>query len=315
VTELFDAIRAFFDELSSIQWSALGLAIVCHLLKALARTRAWRNTIAAAYPNTAVRWRSVLGAYLAGTAVNAVLPARGGDVLKLYLVRHRVEGSTYPTLAATLVVETIFDSAVATALLLWALSLGVLPGVDVLPSLPAIDWLWLFRYPRAAAVAIVVAVVLAFVLGLWAARHVAAFKERVAQGFTIMRTPRLYLRRVAAWQAVDWCLRILALLFFLEAFGIDTGLRNALLVQVTQSLATIVPLTPGGIGTEQALLVYVLRGEATSSALLGFSVGVKATLIVVNLAVGALAMVVMMRTLRWRGHVAADEATRARTGA
>ena len=315
MNELFDAIRTFVDGLSSIRWDALGLAVACHLLKAPARTRAWRNTIAAAYPESTVRWRSVLGAYLAGVGVNAIVPARGGDVLKLYLVKHRVEGATYPTLAATLFVEAIFDAAMATAFLVWALSLGILPGVDALPSLPAIDWLWLFRYPRAAAVAIVAALVLAFILGVWAARHIAAFRDRVAQGFTIVRTPRLYLRRVVAWQAVDWCLRIVAIIFFLEAFGIDAGLRNALLVQVAQSLATIVPLTPGGIGTEQALLVYVLRGEASSSALLGFSVGVKVTLLVVNLAVGSLAIVVMLRTLRWRGHVEADAATRARTGA
>jgi uncharacterized membrane protein YbhN (UPF0104 family) len=279
----------------------------------LARSRAWRNTIAAAYPETQVRWRSVLGAYVAGVGVNAVVPARGGDLLKLYLVRRRVEGATYPTLGATLLVEAIFDAAVATAFLVWALSLGVLPGVDVLPSLPAIDWLWLFRYPRAAAVVIVAALLLSFVLGVWASGHIAAFRDRVAQGMTILRTPRRYLRRVVAWQAVDWCLRIVAIVFFLEAFGIDTGLRNALLVQVTQSLATIVPLTPGGIGTEQALLVYVLRGEASSSALLGFSVGVKATLLVVNLAVGSLALAVMIRTLRWRQHVEGDaSAARAR---
>jgi uncharacterized membrane protein YbhN (UPF0104 family) len=314
VSGLFDAARAFFDGLGSIGWGALAIAVGCHLLKSVARTRAWRNTIAAAYPEATVRWRTVLGAYLAGVGVNSILPARGGDALKLYLVRHRVEGATYPTLAATLLVEMIFDVAMATALLVWALSLGVLPGVDVLPSLPAIDWLWLFRYPRAATAVIVAALVLSFVLGVWASRHIAAFKERVAQGFAIVRTPGLYLRRVVAWQALDWVLRIVTIGFFLEAFGIDTGVRNALLVQVTQSLATIVPLTPGGIGTEQALLVYVLRGEATGSALLGFSVGMKATLLVVNLAVGSLAIAVMLRTLRWRRHVESDKSTaRART--
>ena len=71
----------------------------------------------------------MLGAYLAGVGLNAITPARSGDVLKLYLVKHRVEGSTYPTLAATLVVETLFDAAVGIALLAWAVYLGVLPNI------------------------------------------------------------------------------------------------------------------------------------------------------------------------------------------
>ena len=33
----------------------------------------------------------------------------------------------------------------------WAMAAGVLPGRDVLPSLPGIDWLWAFHNPRAAA--------------------------------------------------------------------------------------------------------------------------------------------------------------------
>ena len=37
--------------------------------------------------------------------------------------------------------------------------------------------------------------------------------------------------------------------------------RNVVLVQVTNSLATLVPISPGGIGTEQAFLVYVFRGK------------------------------------------------------
>ena len=53
--------------------------------------------------------RTIAGAYLAGVGVNAIMPARGGDVLKLYLVQDRVEGTTYPTLGATLIVETLFD--------------------------------------------------------------------------------------------------------------------------------------------------------------------------------------------------------------
>ena len=58
-------------------------------------------------------------------------------------------------------------------------------------------------------------------------------------------------------------LRLAAIWFFLAAFGIEQSLAQRLLIQVTQSLATLVPATPGGIGTEQALLLYVFRGSAS----------------------------------------------------
>ena len=81
----------------------------CHLLKTCCTSRAWRNTIAAAYPDEPVRWRSIYAAYLSGVGVNAIIPARGGDAVRLYLAHRAVPGSTYTTLASTLLVLSIFD--------------------------------------------------------------------------------------------------------------------------------------------------------------------------------------------------------------
>jgi uncharacterized membrane protein YbhN (UPF0104 family) len=300
VDDLVSALESFFGHLAAVHWPALGLAVLCHLTNLLLRTRAWRNILAAANPDAAVRWRDVLAAYVAGVGVNAVLPARSGDALKLVLLHRRIDGASYPTLAATLLVETLFDAATATVLLLWALQQGVLPGLDVLPTLPAIDWLWLFRNPRAAGIVGAALLVLGFVLGVAVARRLDRFRRRVASGFAIVRTPRRYLREVVSWQALGWVFRLLAVFSFLRAFGIDATLTNALLVQVTESLSTVVPLTPGGIGTGQALLVYVLGGAAPSSALLSFSVGMKVVLIATNVTAGALALAIVFRTLQWR---------------
>ena len=97
---------------------------------AAGRLRAWQNILHAAYPGTKIPFRTVFGAYLAGVGVNAVVPARGGDVVKLYLVKHRVEDTTYPTLASILVVETLFDFVVASLLfLVIALAASYLPSL------------------------------------------------------------------------------------------------------------------------------------------------------------------------------------------
>jgi uncharacterized membrane protein YbhN (UPF0104 family) len=71
-------------------------------------------------------------------------------------------------------------------------------------------------------------------------------------------------------------------------------------VQAAESLATLVPISPGGLGTQQALLVYTLRGHGSRSALVAFSVGMKLTLTCVNLIVGFVAILLTLRTLRFR---------------
>lgn len=301
------AVEVFADRFAAIEWRWLAAAIACHLLKTACRSRAWRNIVAAAYPDARVRWRDIYGAYIAGVGVNALLPARGGDLVKLYIAKHRIEGATYPTLASTLAVETIFDLVASLALIAWAVRRDALPGLDVIPHLPAFDLNWVIRNPGWAAL-IAAGLLAAGGLVAWrASRHVAALRQRLGQGLAVLGDWRLYLRAVVTWQAADWGLRIAELSFFLRAFGIDVGLDGALLVQVTQSLSTVIPLTPAGIGTEQALIVYVLRRDASTSVLLSFSVGMKLAVIAVNVAVGFVAIALMLRTLRWRRHVERTE--------
>jgi uncharacterized membrane protein YbhN (UPF0104 family) len=310
VRSLFNAIEAFFENFAEISWAPLGLAVVCHLGRIAARSRAWRNVIAAAYPDSEVQWRQVFGAYAAGIGANALLPGRGGDLLRLYIVKHRVDGATYPTLASTLLADGIFDVLAASTLILWALSSGILPGSDVLPVLPGSDWLWVFHNPTQSLV--IAGFFLAIglvVIGLYYPR-ITSFWERVRQGLTILKTPRRYLREVALWDAVDWLLRLTAIFFFLRAFELPATAFNALVYQVAASLGTALPLTPGGIGTEQALLVYLFSDVSTASKILSFSVGVKLVTVAVNVTLGTIAVALMLGSVRWRHRVEADAASR-----
>ena len=306
---LFNAIEAFFENFAEISWVPLVLAVACHLARIVARSRAWRNVIAAAYPDARVEWRQVFGAYAAGIGANALLPGRGGDVLRLYIVKHRVEGSTYPTLASTLIADGVFDFVAASLLILWALSSGILPGSNVLPVLPGSDWLWVFHNPTQSLVIAGFFFALGLVVvGLYFPR-ITAFWDRVGQGLAILRTPRRYLRQVALWDAVDWLLRLTAIFFFLRAFELPATLFNTLAYQVAARLGTALPLTPGGIGTEQALLVYVFSDVSSASKILSFSVGVKLITIAVNVTLGTIAVALMLGSVRWRHRVEADAAS------
>ncbi len=303
---VLDAFAAFFDHLGAIAWTPVVWALCCQLAKMAARSRAWWNILAAAYPESRVRWRSVFGAYASGVGVNAIAPLRGGDVVAVALVKSRIGGATYTTLVASLLVAAPVDVVISAALLVWAFQAGVLPGLDVVHRLPSIDWLWAFDHPRSALVIAAAAVAAGLLLGVWASRRIAAFRRRVAQAFTIMRTPLHYLRGVVFWQLLDWALRLATVFFFLRAFHVPATLDNALRVQVTHSLSTILPLTPAGIGTDQVLLVYVLAGQASKSALLSLSVGMKAIVSAANAVIGFGALFLMLRTLRWRSALQPD---------
>jgi len=304
--------RVFLDHLTSVDFTALGIACVLQFLRLTVRTVAWRTIIAAAYPATRVRWLPVLGAYLAGVGLNAVTPARSGDVLKLFLVKRRVTGSSYPTLAATLIVETLFDAFVGLALLLWAIHLGVFPSLHALPDLPNIDWRWPLKHPLSLKIGVPLLVLVLALLIAWATRRVREFWHRVAQGFAILREPRAYLTGVVTWQALSWFFRLASVYWMLRAFHIEASVRNALLVQVAQSLSTLLPITPGGAGTEQGLLLYLFRGTAARAALLSFSVGTHIAVVAVNLALGAAAVALLTRSLdfgRLREQASEDEAS------
>src|SRR5207247_11319142 len=123
------------------------------------------------------------GAYVAGVGINSRAPARGGDLLKLSLVKHRAEEMRYPTLASTLVVETIFDFFVAGSLMIWALSIGVLPTHQVYARIPAVDWKFLLSHERATFWTLVI-LAGALVVGFFLARpRIHEFWRRVRLGF------------------------------------------------------------------------------------------------------------------------------------
>ncbi|HET8606073.1 MAG TPA: lysylphosphatidylglycerol synthase transmembrane domain-containing protein, partial [Gaiellaceae bacterium] len=268
---------------------------------------AWRNILAAAYPGVRIRRRGVFGAYAAGVGINAIAPARAGDLVKLYLVKRRIEGATYPTLAPTLVVETLVDFVVATGLFAWALTLGVLPSRQIVGQLPSVDWAWPFRHLWAAAAILGVLFLLGLGAFLVARRRVADFRRQFERGFAILGDVPTYLRRVASWQLLSWVLRLASVFFFLRAFDLAATVRNALLVQVVDSLSTLLPFTPGGAGTKQGLLAYVLHDRFSVSAVLSFSVGMNIALVAVNVVVGFACLFLLARTIRWRRLAAAQK--------
>lgn len=301
-----DAFAEFAGRIAAVDLTALAAALAFVLANTLLRTYAWRNIVAAAYPRAHVRWRHAFGAYTAGVAVNAILPARLGDPVKLALLRRRVEGSAYPTLAATLVAETLVDMVVVAALMVGAWRAGLLPLLPELPQLPLFELSWIADNPwvlPAIAGTLMLSVFLV-------AGRVRAFWDKVRQGLAVLTHPWLFVRRVAVFQLAGWACRLASAAFFLEAFHLRSSLSSAVLVQVAGSASTAMPATPGGAGPKQALLVLLLGDTAPYPDVLAFSVGMDAVQSALSVVIGFTCMAWMLGGMRFRTALAEARAAR-----
>lgn len=296
------AAAELFENLSQVAWLPFSGALLLLLLMQLARARAWHNVLRTAYPQTEIAYRPIAGAFLVGVGVNAVLPARAGDAAKIVLARQQIPGSTYPAVTSSFAVQTVFDTAAGLLVLAYALSQGLLPTPPQMPQIPALDYtFWTTNYDFLILVTSTVAG-LGVAAVLYAAHHVRSFWQRVRQGAVVLATPGRYLRRVASWQGAGWLLRFGAYWLFLEAFGIGGSFGAVMLVMSVQAVSNLVPLTPGGAGAQQALLVATLEGPSRI-AVLSFSVGTQIAMSAWGALVGLVVLILAFGTSDWRGLV------------
>src|SRR3954467_14649299 len=124
ISNFFGAVGDFFGRLAQIQLGALVSALVFFRLYLSARSRAYYHVLRAAYPDERIAFRRIWGAYIAAYGFNNVIPARGGDVIKLFLTRRGVPGSSYPAIGAGFFVELGFDLSMGIPLPIFAFARG-----------------------------------------------------------------------------------------------------------------------------------------------------------------------------------------------
>lgn len=269
-------------------WLVAG--ILLHVLHQVVRARGWFNIIRAAYPEaTALRARDVTLAYLAGAGLNGVLPARSGDLAKLYLIRRRAPDTRWSTLIATFVPETLFEIVVGIGLVIWALSRGFLPVPVTRSELPSVDVSLFIQHPlisTAGAAAVGVALVLLFRSLRRRTRDILA---RMRQGLAILRRPRDFLVGVVTWQALARVIRLCSLACFMAAFALPVTVATVVLVMAAQGGGRIIPIAPVSAGLRLAMLTYgfvAVTGEAVDIAnITAFAFGVGATSLIAGLAI------------------------------
>ena len=276
------------ERVEALDGRFLALALVLQLATLAFRALAWRNVLAAAYPRQRIPAFSIGCAYASGVALNAFLPARGGEGAKVALARAQLRGSSVPTIAASLSVVLLLDAILGGSLvaILWAT--GVLPSLPALPSV---------AYGRASVAVGVVLVVAVPVLARRFAASLRGLLGRAARGLAILRSPLLYVRSVLPFQLAAWACRIGVVFFVLQAFHIRAGIATAVLVMVLTGASTAVPV-PGGAGSQQVLAAFALQGAISAVGAMSFSLSMQIGVTVVNTTVGLVAAMLLFRTLR-----------------
>ena len=202
VASFIDAAEAFFENLAGVEWPLLALALAAFLVYLSLRSRASFNILRAAYPTEHLQWRYIWGAYMAGYGFNSVIPARGGDVVRLFLTKTSVPRSSYPAVASSFAVELVFDAVMAVFILTFAFSQGVFPKPPDFPDIGAFDLSFLAANPQFTLFLVTFLAVAAHVATAILSARVKAFWARMRQGVTILADRRRYIREVFAVQLV-----------------------------------------------------------------------------------------------------------------
>jgi uncharacterized membrane protein YbhN (UPF0104 family) len=295
VASFLDAIESFFDSLSRVGWVPLLLGAAAFVVYLTLRARAFFHTLQAAYPTEPILFRRIWGAYIASYGFNNVIPARGGDIIKLFLVKQSIPHATYPAVGAAICVEAVFDAIMAVFILGFAFTQGVFPKPPDFAKLDAFDLSFFASHLQFTLFAVTALAVLTLVAFAVLSQRVKAFWARVRQGLTILSDRRRYFREVFLFQLAGWGFRFTAFWLLLDAFNVGGSVRNVLLVLGVNAVAAVVPFTPGGAGVQQALLVKVFAGTAAGATVAAYSVGQQIVIAVTTLAVGFVALVSIFR--------------------
>ena len=302
VTQAIDLLAA---SATSVDLPLLLLGTVLSVLAQVVRVRGWHTIVRAAYPQaTELRQRDTAAAYLAGAGLNGVIPARGGDVVKLALVHRRIPESRYSTLAATFIPETVFETLFGTALVIWALAQGFLPVPATPGELPSLDVTFVIRHPILSAIGVAVLAVGGVMLVRWLRRAATDFVTRFRQGLAIFGSPRRFVTGVASWQALSRIVRLASLAAFMAAFDLPVTATTVVLVMAAQGGGRIIPIAPVSAGLRLAMLSYgfvEVTGEPVDIAdITTFTVGVGTVLLVTGLAISAAILLRQFGTLNPR---------------
>lgn len=282
--------------LAAARFGWVALAVAVFLAGYGFRGERWRLMLR--HDNPGLRWRDCAGPLMASVAANNVLPLRAGDAVRAFGFNRRL-GITATTSLTTLLVERLLDLLMLLAMLGMAV---VVLGARISRLVGGGGWVFvaasiailgLLLFPRLfeplarMAVAAVSRVAPGIGARLDALRgSVFAALDHMAQGHVA--------GRLLACSLVAWVLEGLVYVCVAQAIPAIGRPAAAWLALSVGTLATMLPGTPGFIGTFDYFVVLSMQSLGNAAAAcLAFAVLVHAVLWLPATLVGGLAWLAM----------------------
>ncbi|MBX9928008.1 MAG: flippase-like domain-containing protein [Gemmatimonadaceae bacterium] len=253
------------------------------------------------FPLRALRWRVILDpthpklplgslwrATAIGMMVNNVVPARAGELARVFALTREQREVRFSTGLASLAVDRVFDAGCVVLLLVLAMYDPQFPAGVTIAGRPIRDT------ATAGLVLVVGAFVALYVVARFPERfervaravtrrvlprfeaRVGALVHALAGGLAVLRSPLRFLE-VFAWALAHWLMNAFAFWLGFRAVGIDAPASAALLVQGLIAIGVSIPSSPGFFGifetiAKVALPIYGIDATRAVVWALGFHI-------------------------------------------
>lgn len=239
-------------------------AVLCTFIFVILRALRWQLMVS---QHKKIKAPRVIALYSAGQVLNIVMPILTGQVGRLFLFA-RKEGLRKTFVFSTIILEVLFD-ALSLVIFLMFTSLAFVVPAD-------------YR-----AVGVIIAIITGTLLILlylvlhfqtrleevgrrrmrhrWPSMYVGLkkFMRSFTKGIKTLRSSQHFFGTIA-YSLVSWSAHTAVIYFLFLSFGFDLPFAAAAVVMIVNTLALLIPITPGNAGTFEV---------AVSTSLAAFAVG------------------------------------------
>jgi uncharacterized protein (TIRG00374 family) len=255
------------DALGQANYGFLIPALVVYFAGVAVRAIRWRVLVR---PVKRVSARRLFPVVVIGYMANDVLPARMGELVRAYIL-NRDEGISKTAGLATIFVERVFDGLV---MVIFVAALGFFvpleAGLQQVLRVASVIFVAVLLATFSAALAperalSLIGTLLQFVSPRLR-RRFAPVAEHFVAGLSVLQNPMATLS-VLVLSVVAWLCE--AVMYYLVGLGfsLDLGFAGYVLVTAVANLGTMIPSSPGYVGTFEALVTYTLHGFNISADL------------------------------------------------
>jgi uncharacterized membrane protein YbhN (UPF0104 family) len=293
IQSLLDWFESVWDQITALSFGVFVLVAIFQIGQTVFNGVAWRGILGYAFPGKGrVSMRKTVAAYAGGIGLNNILPAQAGTVTYLTLFKTSIEDSTIGGVLGGAVVQNVFYTFMQVLIYATIIITGwadVSSTADQTNAQPVVDWMQAHKGLTLVLVVGGLALIVVAVRLLW--RKIHGFLADAGGAAKMLFHPGIYVPRTLLPQILAYVCRIVVIGIFMHSFDIPVTAQNIALVIAATSLASTFAVTPGGVGTTQAAVAFVLapQGISTSTAT-AYSLSQQLVTTAINIGFGLLAM-------------------------